>query len=183
YLRKAPELLRFINVGNSRVRLNLVPVDFVVEGIAALSEVPEAIGKTIALADPDPLTTAQLFDAIASEMTGKRSVVAPPVKLVEWSLLQSISPPITGLPNHAVPYFFISQTYDTSIANELLGERGVRLLITSQLAGDYFNLRQLDSELAILNRTVEALQKGLDLVNSRHQGGVASGLDVAQEET
>jgi outer membrane protein, multidrug efflux system len=59
----------------------------------------------------------------------------------------------------------------------------VRLLVTSQLAGDYFNLRQLDSELGILNRTVEALQKGLDLVNSRHQGGVASGLDVAQEET
>jgi outer membrane protein, multidrug efflux system len=59
----------------------------------------------------------------------------------------------------------------------------VRLLVTSQLAGDYFNLRQLDSELAILHRTVEALQKGLDLVNSRHQGGVASGLDVAQEET
>jgi NodT family efflux transporter outer membrane factor (OMF) lipoprotein len=59
----------------------------------------------------------------------------------------------------------------------------VRLLVTSQLAGDYFNLRQLDSELQILTRTVEALQKGLDLVNSRHAGGVASGLDVAQEET
>jgi len=59
----------------------------------------------------------------------------------------------------------------------------VRLLVTSQLAADYFNLRQLDSELGILNRTVEALQRGLELVNSRHQGGVASGLDVAQEET
>ena len=30
---------------------------------------------------------------------------------------------------------------------------------------------------------METLQKGLDLVNSRHEGGVASGLDVAQEET
>ena len=36
----------------------------------------------------------------------------------------------------------------------------VRLLVTSQLAGDYFSLRQLDSELGILNRTVDALQKG-----------------------
>src|SRR5712671_4055384 len=59
----------------------------------------------------------------------------------------------------------------------------VRLLVTAQLAGDYFNLRELDSELQILTRTVQALQKGLDLVNSRHSGGVASGLDVAQEET
>jgi multidrug efflux system outer membrane protein len=59
----------------------------------------------------------------------------------------------------------------------------VRLLVTSQLAGDYFNLRQLDSEIQILTRTVEALQRGLQLVNSRHAGGVASGLDVAEEET
>ena len=59
----------------------------------------------------------------------------------------------------------------------------VRLVITSELAGDYFTLRQLDSELNILNRTVEALQKGLQLVESRHSGGLASGLDVAQEET
>ena len=59
----------------------------------------------------------------------------------------------------------------------------VRLVITSELAGDYFTARQLDTELGILNRTVETLQKGLQLVDSRHKGGVASGLDVAQEET
>jgi multidrug efflux system outer membrane protein len=59
----------------------------------------------------------------------------------------------------------------------------VRLVITSELAGDYFTLRQLDSELSILNRTVETLQKGLELVQSRHEGGLASGLDVAEEET
>jgi len=59
----------------------------------------------------------------------------------------------------------------------------VRLVITAELAGDYFTLRQLDAELGILNRTVDTLQKGLQLVDSRHKGGVASGLDVAQEET
>jgi len=59
----------------------------------------------------------------------------------------------------------------------------VRLLLTSELAADYFTVRQLDTEIAILTRTVQALQKGLDLVNSRHTGGLASGLDVAQEET
>jgi len=59
----------------------------------------------------------------------------------------------------------------------------VRLVITAEVAGDYFTLRQLDTELGILNRTVETLQKGLQLVDSRHKGGVASGLDVAEEET
>src|SRR5260370_27564408 len=59
----------------------------------------------------------------------------------------------------------------------------VRLVITAELAGDYFTLRQLDAQLAILSRTVETLQKGLQLVDQRHKGGVASGLDVAEEET
>ena len=59
----------------------------------------------------------------------------------------------------------------------------VRLVITADLAGDYFSLRQLDAETGILNRTVDALRRGLQLVDSRHKGGVASGLDVAQEET
>jgi len=59
----------------------------------------------------------------------------------------------------------------------------VRLVLTAELAADYFTLRQIDTQLALYARTVETLQKGLDLVNSRHKGGLASGLDVAQEET
>jgi multidrug efflux system outer membrane protein len=70
-------------------------------------------------------------------------------------------------------------SYQASAANL----ENVRLVIAAELAGDYFTLRQLDTELGILNRTVESLQKALQLVDSRHKGGVASGLDVAQEET
>ena len=126
YLRKAPYLLRAVNVGNKQVKLNLVPVDFVVDAIVALSKDEKAKGKTIALADPDPLATAELFDAIAYEMTGRRSEFTPPPKLVEWFLLRPISPPITGLPTYGVPYFFLSQTYDTSMADELLEPHGIK---------------------------------------------------------
>jgi outer membrane protein, multidrug efflux system len=59
----------------------------------------------------------------------------------------------------------------------------VRLILTAELAADYYSLRQTDTELGLLNRTVTTLQRGLELVNSRHAGGLASGLDVAQEET
>lgn len=70
-------------------------------------------------------------------------------------------------------------TYQASAADL----ENVRLVLTAELAADFFTLRELDSEIGILNRTVVALQKGLQLVQSRHAGGVASGLDVAQEET
>ena len=70
-------------------------------------------------------------------------------------------------------------SYQASAANL----ENVRLVIAAELAGDYFTLQQLDTELGILNRTVETLRRGLELVDSRHKGGVASGLDVAEEET
>ncbi|MFN2501763.1 MAG: SDR family oxidoreductase [Pyrinomonadaceae bacterium] len=120
YLRKAPIVLRVLNVGNNNVRLNLVPVDFVVEAIATLSRDPNAVGKTIALADPSPLTTAELFDVIALDLTGRKSEFSPPPRLAEWFLNTRVSPVITGLPHYGVPYFFIEQTYDTAVANSLL---------------------------------------------------------------
>ncbi len=120
YLRKAPNLLRFVNVGNAVVKLNLVPVDFVVESIAALAKDENAVGKTIALADPHPLTTEQLFDEIAEALTNKHSVIKPPAQLIEKSLMLPFSPVISGLPFPSVPYFFVPQTYDTSVADELL---------------------------------------------------------------
>ncbi len=126
YLRRAPNLLRFVNVGNESVKLNLVPIDFVVESIAVLAKDKAATGRTIALADPQPLTTAELFDAIAEALTGKKSIVKPPAKLIEKSLMLPLSPPISGLPFPAVPYFFVPQNYDTSIADELLAKHDVR---------------------------------------------------------
>ena len=125
YLRNAPNLLRFVNVGNKNVRLNLVPVDFVVEAMAVLAKDENAVGKTIALADPDPLTTEQMFDAIAETMTGKKSVIKPPPQIIEKSLFLPFSPAVSGLPHSAVPYFFVPQTYDTGTADKLLSAHNI----------------------------------------------------------
>ena len=57
----------------------------------------------------------------------------------------------------------------------------VRLVLTAELAADYFNLRESDREAGVVRQSVEIQQKGLDLVNHRHEGGVANGLEVAQQ--
>ena len=59
----------------------------------------------------------------------------------------------------------------------------VRLAITSELAADYFTLRELDAEIGDVQESISYDEKGLVLVQNRHAGGVASGLDVAQQET
>ncbi len=120
YLKIFPHLFRFINVGNKNVKLNLVPVDFIVEGIAALSKDEKAVGATVALADPNPLTTAEIFDAIAETLIGKKSVIIPPPRLMEKTLMLPFTPAVSGLPHSGVTYFFLPQTYDTSAAAKLL---------------------------------------------------------------
>lgn len=126
YVRKWPGLLSLFNIGNTDVRLNLVPVDFVVEAMTALTIDENAIGATVQLADPAPLTTKELFDTIAETIAGHSSRFTIPASLVFKSLMLPFSPKITGLPRSAVPYFFLEQTYDTARALELLESHGVR---------------------------------------------------------
>ncbi len=126
YLRMHPRLLSLINIGNRDVRLNLVPVDFVVEAMAALAREERATGATVQLADPEPLTTHEIFDSIARALTGRPSRLTIPASLVRPSLMLPLSPRLTGLPHSGVPYFFLEQTYDTTRARELLAPHNVR---------------------------------------------------------
>jgi len=59
--------------------------------------------------------------------------------------------------------------------------QNVQLVLTAELAADYFTLRELDAEFDVVQESVGYQRKGLDLVNNRHEGGVASGLEVAQQ--
>ncbi len=61
--------------------------------------------------------------------------------------------------------------------------QNVQLVLTAELAADYFSLRELDAETQVVQESVTIQQRGLVLVNHRHEGGVASGLDVAQQQT
>lgn len=125
YLLKWPSMLSLINIGNHKVSLNLVPVDYVVDAMAALAFDERAIGKTLQLADPSPLSTNQLFNSIANSIDGRRSKITAPAGLVRFFLMLPPSPRITGLPHNAVPYFFVRQLYDTSQAHELLAPHGI----------------------------------------------------------
>ena len=57
-----------------------------------------------------------------------------------------------------------------------------RLILVADLASSYFNLRALDTELDVLTRSIALQRSSLDLANHRHDLGVASGLDVAQQQ-
>lgn len=125
YLRKWPGGLTLLNIGNRDVCLNLVPVDFVIEAIVTLAKDERAVGATVQLADPMPLTTQQLFDAISKVIRGRDSLATVPAGIVYPVLMLPFAPRITGLPHSAVPYFFLEQKYDTTVASALLEPHGI----------------------------------------------------------
>lgn len=57
--------------GNGVAPLNVVPVDFVVEAVWALSRDPRAVGKTLHLVDPNPMSARRVYELIA-EKTNKK---------------------------------------------------------------------------------------------------------------
>jgi len=126
YLRKWPAGLTRLNIGNSEVCLNVVPIDFVIESMVALANDERASGATVQLADPAVPTTEQLFDEISKVVAGRESLITVPRRIVYPVLMAPGAPKITGLPHSAVPYFFLEQTYDTTRAGALLDPHGIR---------------------------------------------------------
>ncbi len=57
-----------------------------------------------------------------------------------------------------------------------------RLLLLSELAADYFNLRELDTEIDVVRQGIGLQEKALVFITSRHDLGLASGLDLAQQQ-
>ena len=70
---------------------------------------------------------------------------------------------------------------NASLQSSAADLQNVELVLTAELAADYFTLRELDAEFEVVQESVDYQQKGLNLVTNRHDGGIASGLEVAQQ--
>ena len=57
-----------------------------------------------------------------------------------------------------------------------------QLVLTAELASDWFSLCTLDVSLAVLDRSIALQRHALELVQARHDLGAGSGVDVAQQQ-
>jgi len=79
----------------------------------------------------------------------------------------------------------ISRDIEASNANEQQAAadlENVRLLLAADVAANYFSLRALEGEIALLEENITVQTHVLDVVRARHDDGVANGIDLAQQE-
>jgi thioester reductase-like protein len=127
---------------------NVVPVDFVVAAIAAVGRLPEAVGTTLHLVDPDPLTAEELLVALSTAYAGKRPLGRLPARLVTASLgVKPIRDMLGGTPRESIAYLSHKVTFDSRRAVDVLSPHGLAPPRFSGYVGpmvEYFRAHERD---------------------------------------
>ncbi len=127
WLLRQPRVALLPVIGDpGRFRLNVVPRDFVVDGIAYLSGRPDTIGRTFALADHDPPTCDEALQAMASA-SGRRVLRVPlPLRLAK-ALIDHVPgvDRLLQIPSSLVDYMVHPTHYDTRATLAALAPAGL----------------------------------------------------------
>ncbi len=123
---------------------------------------------------------AGLFPVVNGGASGARAKSAPntaPHNSVSFDANASWELDLWGQVRRAVE---ASEASATAAGDEYAN---AMLSIQADLAQNYFSLRTADSGQRLLDRTVEAYQRSLELTQNRYNAGVAARADVVQAET
>src|SRR5207249_3151924 len=129
WLLRQPRVALLPVVGRpSRYRFNVVPRDFIVDAIEALSGSDDAIGRTFQLADPDPLTVDETIDTIARAI-GCAVIRVPLTRGIAKFAIEHVPgvDRLMRIPSPAVDYFVHPTSYDTANAQAALAAAGIRV--------------------------------------------------------
>lgn len=74
------------------------------------------------------------------------------------------------------------ESSEASAAQAAADFENTRLILMSETASDYFNLRELDDEINVVKQAIALQQRALEFITARHDNGLASGLDLAQQQ-
>jgi len=116
FLRRQPPIALVPAVGDAdRVRISLVPRDFVVDAMDELSVLDGTLGRTFALTDPNPPTVRELVDLFAAHL-GKRVLWARLPLGFARTVLGSVPglERLLGIPAEGLDYFASRTTYPTT---------------------------------------------------------------------
>jgi thioester reductase-like protein len=115
----------FLRIGLGFGTVNIVPVDFVIESMAALSARPGSLGKTYHLCDPQPHPPGELAEMFAKAIGKSFAFVPVPMAVAKALFAPKPVQRFFGMPVQALDYFDDPVRHDTAQATKDLGEEGI----------------------------------------------------------
>jgi len=116
-----------VQFGRAEAPFNCVPVDFIVDAIAAVSRDPDAVRETLHLVDPEPVTAAQMGELFSLEYAGKKPSMRVPPSVIENALRSKrVRDAFGGAPHEAIRYLNHPVRFDTRRAEAVLARHGLR---------------------------------------------------------
>ncbi len=114
-------------IGRGSATFNVVPIDFVVDAIAAGATDLDTVGETLHLCDPAPVSAAELMRTFARLYAGREpSYTVPSALLVRALRVGAISKAFGGTPAESIIYLNHPVEFDTTRADAVLGRAGLR---------------------------------------------------------
>jgi thioester reductase-like protein len=114
--------------GKSAAPFNVVPVDFVVNGLMAGSKDDKAIGETFHLVDPEPISSGEVFTLLSELYANRKPSYTVPAKPVALALrAKPVRKLFEGIPAESIQYLNHPVRYDARRASDLLERSGLRL--------------------------------------------------------
>jgi thioester reductase-like protein len=114
-------------IGREDSLFNVVPVDFVLDAITACVGDDGAVGRTLHLVDPEPLSSAEVFRTLAREFDGRTPSFRMPPGVLDRSLkYKRVRAYYGGTPRESIRYLNHPVRFDVTQAAEVLGRHGLR---------------------------------------------------------
>ena len=136
-------------IGNPDALFNVVPVDFVIDAIVAGARDEDAIGHTLHLTDPEPVSSAEIFTLLARAYAGREpSYQAPPALLDQSMRLAAVRKLFGGTPRESLRYLNHPVRFDTTQAGAVLGRKGLRCPRLPEYVGpmvEFFRAHERDA--------------------------------------
>ena len=123
---RLPNWVPMVNVGEGSARVNMVPIDFLCDGLASVWNNADAVGHTIHWADPNPHPVTEVIDRLLAILGHPRAIGSVPADVVDLALKVKLVRQLTQMPKELVTYFNHDVIYDTENQRRLLEGTGVR---------------------------------------------------------
>ncbi|MBN1944115.1 MAG: SDR family oxidoreductase [Bradymonadales bacterium] len=124
-LLNLPDWMPMVNVGKGEAFVNITPLDFTIDAMVAISQQPGATGKVYQLADPNPMSSAEIMSSILRTLGRRPPILSVPGDLLESALKIRSVRRLMGMPREVIVYFNHDARHDPSNTLQALEGTGI----------------------------------------------------------